>query len=87
MYRKCPHVFRTDMFEVLLPPVVNAVHFLILGEMLFILARAPFLMAFLVFVVCLIVHFISFFFTAVPDARSFALNSSFSCIFAHCSSM
>lgn len=84
---KCPHVFCTDMFEVLVLPVVNAVHFLVLGEMLFILARAPFLMAFLVFVVYLIVQFIRFyFFTAVPDALSFALNSSFSCISAHCNS-
>ena len=74
------------MFEVLLLPVVNAVNFLILGEMLFILARAPFLVAFLVLVVYLIVHFISFFFTALSDTLSFALDSSFSFIFAHCNS-
>lgn len=61
MYRKCPRVFCTDVSEVLLLPVVNAVRFLILGEMLFILARTPFLMVFLVLVVYLIVHFIRFF--------------------------
>jgi hypothetical protein len=61
VYRKCPRVFCTDVSEVLLLPVVNAVRFLILGEMLFILARTPFLMVFLVLVVYLIVHFIRFF--------------------------
>jgi hypothetical protein len=49
------------VFEVLLLPVVNAVHFLILGEMMFILARAPFLVAFLMLVVYLIVHFVGLF--------------------------
>lgn len=54
MYGKCPHIFCTDVHEVLLFPVVNAVNFLILGAMLFILDHAPFMMACLMLVMCLV---------------------------------
>jgi hypothetical protein len=53
VYRKFSHAFCSDMLSI---AAVNAVHFLILGEMLFILAHAPVLMSFHVLVVYLVVH-------------------------------
>jgi len=56
--RKVSSIFCTDIHEVLLLPVVNAVNILILCEMLFILDHAPCVMACLVLAVYLFVHFI-----------------------------